>query len=104
MKDRLSLQSELEEILGSKNVYYQPPESTVVKTRGYPAIIYSFSRYRKDNADNGTYLLHRSYDIILIHPDPDNTIKDEIACLPMCRFDRHYKADNLNHYAYTIYY
>lgn len=38
MGTRLELQSKLVELLGSKHVYYQPPESVKIE---YPAIVYS---------------------------------------------------------------
>ena len=44
MGSRLELQSKLEELLGSRNVYYQPPESLKMK---YPAI-----RYSKEDIDS----------------------------------------------------
>ena len=37
MGTRLELQSKLEEILGSRQVYYQPPETVKME---YPAIVY----------------------------------------------------------------
>ena len=40
MKTRLELDEELVKILGSKNVYFQPPESLKLN---YPAIVYSLS-------------------------------------------------------------
>lgn len=101
MVSRLSLQTELETLLGNRNVYFQPPESVKMN---YPAIRYSLSRIDRLPADNTAYQLFKAYDVTLIHPDPDNTVKDELAAFPMCRFDRHYKADNLNHYVFTLYY
>ena len=41
MASRIKLQAKLEELLGSRNVYYQPPETLKIE---YPAIIYSKSR------------------------------------------------------------
>ena len=38
MASRLDLQTFLEEILESRNVYFQPPESVKMK---YPAIVYA---------------------------------------------------------------
>ena len=43
MSRRLKLQEKLEELLESRNVYYQPPES---KKMDYPAI-----RYNKQSSD-----------------------------------------------------
>ena len=38
MANRLDLQALLEDLLGSRNVYYQPPESVKMN---YPAIVYA---------------------------------------------------------------
>ena len=43
MKTRLELQNKLEELLGFRHVYYQPPESVKME---YPAIRYSKSMIR----------------------------------------------------------
>lgn len=101
MASRKKLDALLRSILGSSNVYFQPPESVKMS---YPAIVYSLNGIDPNNADNGVYLLPRSYTVKLIHKDPDNSIIDEIAKLPMCKFDRHFRADNLNHYVYKLYY
>ena len=101
MASRLELQTELEEILGSRNVYFQPPESVKMK---YPAIRYSLSNIENTHADNRTYKQSKAYELILIDPDPDSEYADKLSQLPYCRFDRFYPADNLNHYVFTIYY
>lgn len=101
MASRLQLQTLLEEILGSNNVYYQPPETIRMQ---YPAIVYSLNSIDNDNADDAPYIQSRSYEIILIERDPDSETINKLSKLPMCRFNRHYKADNLNHYVFTLYY
>lgn len=101
MASRLKLQAELEELLGSRNVYFQPPASIQMK---YPAIRYSLQNIDNRYADNLTYKQAKAYELILIDPDPDSEYVDKISQLPYCRFDRFYPADNLNHYAFTIYY
>lgn len=101
MASRLDLQNKLEELLESKNVYYQPPESLKMS---YPAIRYSRDNIDKKVANNSTYLLTNCYEIIVIDPKKDNPIIEKLLELPMCRFDRHYISDNLNHYAFTLYY
>lgn len=101
MASRLDLQNKLEELLESKNVYYQPPESLKMS---YPAIRYSRDNIDKKVANNSTYLLINRYEIIVIDPKKDNPIIEKLLELPMCRFDRHYISDNLNHYAFTLYY
>ena len=101
MGSRLELQNLLESILGSRNVYYQPPESIKIK---YPAIIYSRNDIDNNFADDIVYMQNHTYQIIVIDANPDSEIVDKISKLPMCRYNRHYTSDNLNHYIFTIYY
>lgn len=101
MASRLKLQSLLEEILGSMNVYFQPPATVSMQ---YPAIVYSLNGVDSNHADDSNYIQSRSYEVILIERDPDSELIGTLSNLPMCRFNRHYKADNLNHYAFTLYY
>lgn len=100
MNTRLELHEKLCEILGSRNVYFQPPES--VKMR-YPAIRYSRDDIDDIYADDLSYVQSPVYQIIVIDPNPDSEIPMKIKQLPMCTYDRHYAADNLNHDVFTIY-
>lgn len=101
MASRLQLQTELEELLGSRNVYYQPPASVRMK---YPAIVYSRNNIENRHANDNVYMQSHSYELIVIDEDPDSEIVEKVSKLPTCRFNRHYTADNLNHDAFTIYY
>lgn len=101
MASRLKLQSELEELLGSRNVYFQPPASLEMK---YPAIVYQRSNIRNTFANNSVYKQNDAYEIVVIYKDPDSDIPRKVSLLPLCSFDRHYVADNLNHDTFTIYY
>lgn len=98
---RLELQSLLESILGSRNVYFQPPNNVQMK---YPAIVYSRNRIDNRDADNSVYLQNISYQVIVIDKNPDSEIVSKISKLPLCRYDRHYNADNLNHDVFTLYF
>lgn len=100
MKTRESLDDTLRAILGTGNVYFQPPEGTKIK---YPCIIYERSDYYDRHADNIKYQIHRRYTIKVIYRDPDCKIPDKIHELPMCGFDRSYIADNLYHDVFNIY-
>ena len=101
MSDRLNLQTELETILGSRKVYFQPPSSVRMQ---YPAIVYSRKDIEKRSANDGVYQKLPSYEVILIDKNPDSKFVDKILELPYCSFDRHYESDNLNHDVFTLYY
>ena len=101
MGSRIELQDKLEKLLGSRNVYYQPPENLKMS---YPAIQYSRTKIDKKVANNSAYMLTNCYEIIVIDPKKDNPVIEKLLKLPMCKFDRPYISDNLNHYVFTLYY
>lgn len=83
------------------NVYFQPPNGYRLT---YPCIIYERKTGDTIYADNLPYRYEKAYTITVIDPDPDTPIPDKIAMLPMCKEDRFFTSDNLNHYVYSIYY
>lgn len=99
---RLELQAKLEQILGTRNVYFQPPENLKLV---YPCIIYSRSNIRRINADDKMYIGRKRYSVIVIDPDPDSEIAEHIlSSLSYATYDRSYKQSNLNHDSITLYY
>jgi len=101
MDSRLELQAKLEEILGSANVYYQPP-STI--TMDYPAIVYSRDALKSTFANDIVYTIVKGYKITVIDEDPDSEIVERIALMPTCRFITHFASENLNHDVFAIQY
>ena len=101
MGQRLSLQSILETILGSRNVYFQPPATVKL---AYPCIVYRRSDIDNAFADDIPYAVNKQYQVTVIDPNPDSLIPDKVGQLPKCIFDRHFTADNLNHDIYNLYY
>lgn len=101
MGTRLELQNKLEELLGAKHAYYQPPES---KKLEYPAIVYSMDDIPIEYASNSAYTKRRRYTITVIDRRPDNPVIDKLLELPYCSYDRRYISDNLNHDSLTLYY
>ena len=101
MATRVDLQNVLEELLGSRNVYYQPPVSLKMN---YPAIVYARKTIDNSYANNSVYKQNYAYEITVIDKNPDSEIVNKISKLPTCRFDRHFKSDNLNHDVFTLYY
>ena len=100
MESRLELHAVLENILGSRNVYFNPPESVRMN---FPAIVYSRARPETMRANNLLYKQFDAYEVIVIDDDPDSTIVGKVSQLPMCSWDRHYIADNLNHDVFRLY-
>ena len=101
MVKRQQLQSELEALLGSRNVYCQPPASVQMK---YPAIRYSKSRIDSRFANNAKYINKTLYEITVIDQMPDNPVIEKILDLPYSIHDRWYAADGLNHDVIKLYY
>ena len=101
MGSRLNLQTLLESLLGSRNVYFQPPASVSMQ---YPCIVYSRAAVDTKYANDKKYLQKKRYSITVIDKNPDSLIPDKVGGLPLCSFDRHFKTDNLNHDIYSLYY
>ena len=87
--------------LGTSNVYFQAPENLKMK---YPCILYQLDNMYEEYANNDIYLNKERYMITVIASDPDNDLRKKVKKLPLCRFSRHFRADNLNHYVYNLYY
>lgn len=98
---RLELHEKLCDLLGSRNVYFQPPESIRMQ---YPAIVYSLNDIEQMYANCRVYLYAKEYSITIISDDPDTDLVDKMAIFPQCRFERSYVSDNLNHYIFDVYY
>lgn len=99
MASRLDLHNILLGI--SENVYFQPPESIKIR---YPAIVYFRRNIENVHADDASYLHSNSYEITVIDRDPESELMSKISELPMCRYDRHFTSDGLNHDVFIIYY
>lgn len=101
MGSRLELQTLFEEMLGSRNVYYQPPANIKMQ---YDAIRYSLNGVDTKHADDSKYMMTRRYDVMVIARKPDPEVVDKILQLPLSDLGRPYVAENLYHYPITLYY
>lgn len=101
MANRLNLQTAFEKLLGSRNVYFDPPESVKMN---YDAIRYSRSKIENTFANDSVYKQDDRYEVIAIYRNPDSDLPRKISRLPKCTHDRHYVADNLHHDVFTLYY
>jgi hypothetical protein len=101
MNRREKLHEILVDLLGSRNVYFQPPSTVKMK---YPAIVYSRNRIESKYANDKAYKTRTRYTVIVIDSDPDSLIPEKVATLPLCRHDRRYTTENLNHDAFSVYF
>lgn len=101
MGQRLDLHEILVTVVGSRNVYFQPPST---KKMLYPCIVYQRNEMNTKYANDKVYNNKIGYMATVIDADPDSPIPETLLLLPLCRFDRHFTADNLNHDVYILYY
>ena len=99
---RKELDDIFREIVGPDGrVYFQPPESIKLE---YPCVLYERTSGDAQYADNGAYTNRWCYSVTVIDRNPDTDIPTKIAHLPLCRSNRFFQVDNLNHYNFTLYY
>ena len=101
MAPRLSLQTLLEEILGSDAVYFQPGSNV---TMDYPCIVYNVDGLDTEWADNLAYNQKVEWQVVVIDRDPDNETWRKIGRLPLSSLTRTAVVENLNHYYFTLYF
>lgn len=102
MHRRLELQARLEEILGSRQVYFQPPASVQLV---YPCVVYKIGNGDAKHANNMLYNYTYSYDITFIYKRPNLEIIEQMQReFQMCRLSSTYCSDNLNHYVFNLYF
>lgn len=101
MAQRLDLQEILVDLLGSRNVYFQPPPNIVME---YPCVVYRRENMVIHHANDHPYKHKKRYQITVIDRNPDSLIPDKVAQLPTCAFDRFYTADNLNHDVFQLFF
>ena len=102
MASRLKLHEEFCQLLGTKNVYYQPPASVLMT---YPCIKYTKARPDLKRANDRIYRYTTCYEVTVIDHDIDSEIPDRILNhFSMCSIDRVYPASNLYHFVLTLYY
>jgi hypothetical protein len=101
MARRLELQELLEDLLGSSNVYFQPPPNVQM---AYPCVVYHLDNISSQHAGDRPYVQDDRYQLTIIHEDPDNDIREKVAALPRCLFLRFFTANKLNHYVFILYF
>lgn len=98
---RLQLHEILEALLGSTNVYFQPPSTTQM---AYPCIVYNRDRADTKFAGDKPYLYTKRYQVTYIDRSPISPVPDQIALLPQTTHSRSFAAQNLNHDVFDVYF
>ena len=101
MRSRLELHEILCDILGSRNVYFQPPTNVSMR---YPSIVYNLSDIENKHADDGVYSFTNQYQITLIDRNPETDVVYKINQIQTANFIRSYSSDNLNHWVFEIFF
>lgn len=101
---RRELQTKLETLLGSKNVYFQPPSNIKLK---YPCFIYDRSPIYRLKADDTAYHIRGHYSVTYINSNVEKCM--EMMTKILNSFDhisveRSFTSDNLYHDVYNLYY
>lgn len=100
MADRLYLHDLLTNLLESRNVYFDPPESVKIKI---PAIRYTYKPDVTLDANDGNYITFAGYEVILIDYDPDSEYVTKLKSIQYSRFVNHYTVDGLHHWVFNLY-
>ena len=101
MGQRVDFQTLLETVLGSKNVYFQPPSNISMQ---YPCIVYKRVKPVTRHANNLLYFNKQCYMVTYIDRNPDSEVANALSQLPLSGFSRQFTSDNLNHDVYDIYF
>lgn len=101
MRTRMDLQRMLEDIMGTRNVYFQPPGNVKME---YPCIVYDMDQIDMHRADNEPYMQNRRYSLTLIDRNPESPILDKLLALPYVAFNQHFTSDGLHHFILSLYF
>lgn len=102
MAKQRELQKKLCDVLGSKHVYFQPPESIKLV---YPCIVYRLETPEDRHANNRVYISNDRWTLTLIEYNPLSTVADDLVShFSMCRKTQRFTADNLYHTTLQLYY
>lgn len=98
---RKPLQDLLEDILGSDQVWFQEPGTQDMQ---YPCIVYEREDIDVKFADNSPYFKKNRWLVTVMDWNPDSPIAAKIEDRPLTSVSRFYAADNLNHFAFIMYF
>lgn len=98
--EREEFHSLLKELLGSDQVFFQPPTNTQM---AYPAIVYNRAKTDKRYAGNRPFRINERFTVTLICRAPNKELFNKLIQLPMCSHSTSFAANNLNHDVFDIF-
>lgn len=101
MYSRAELHQKLVDLLGSKYVYFQPPEDLNLN---YPCIIYERHDIDNTHANDKVYVENVRYRATVVDANPDSEIVKKMNNFKYAHFVRHYAVKQLNHDIFDIYF
>ncbi len=96
---RLELHAIFKEL--TEHVYNQPPTNVAIQ---YPCILYKRTAEEVQWADNRRFADKIRYEVTVIDPNPDGTLWQKVRELPLCKLERHFTADTLNHDVFNLFF
>ena len=100
MAERPTIQAKLREL--APKAYREGPSTPHL---AYPCFTYRLEGAKVARGDNLPYLIHPKYSVLYICEEAnDGIIRQVLEAFPHCAFDRHYEADQLHHYSFTVFY
>ena len=86
----------------AKQVYTQPPTGMQMV---FPCLVINIETGKSEFADNTVYRHQKRYLVTAIVRESDDlTLYDILSKLPKSRHERSFKADELNHHVFSIFY
>ena len=100
-RNRLALHEKLCTLLGSRNVYFDPPSNIHMN---YPCIVYKRDPVSNRRADNIRYINWYPYSVQIISKDPDFLLFDTfLSNFEYGSEGQPFVKDNLHHSNFTIF-
>lgn len=101
MLKRVDIQEKFKFLLGSNNVYYQPPANLKMK---YPAIVYSLDGLDVKRFDNTRLINKNCFSVTHIYRnESENLVETMLKNFEYISFDNRSIADGIYNDHYTIY-
>ena len=87
-------------VLGSPNVYLQPPASLKML---YPCITFSPGAWKTSYAHNKPYILRNVFTVTTIDPDVLSPLPERVAALSTAKFVTRHTTSGLYHVVFELY-